>query len=227
MIWLTALVYLAALYASTTLLLFGLAHALYPQPPTRSSGTKKPLKIRTVLDIFPHIPSSQASRVKLASTLEYYARTLVGVFCFFLSAFYGTCASLYNRAIGEQGLSQWTTARCFKYTMGYLAGVWFDIVEGEEHLSTRPMVLIGNHQTELDVLMLGAVFPKYTSVTAKSSLKWVPILGWFSESYFSRLCVCVHKELTVRSDAFADSLYQSREPQGCYCGVCGGGGDDA
>jgi hypothetical protein len=35
---------------------------------------------------------------------------------------------------------------------------------------------------ELDVLMLGCMFPKYTSVTAKKSLKWVPLLGWFSTS---------------------------------------------
>lgn len=29
-------------------------------------------------------------------------------------------------------------------------------------------------------MMLGCMFPQYTSVTAKSSLKWVPFLGWFS-----------------------------------------------
>jgi lysophosphatidate acyltransferase len=33
--------------------------------------------------------------------------------------------------------------------------------------------------SELDVLMLGCMFPKYTSVTAKSSLKYTPFLGWF------------------------------------------------
>jgi len=33
--------------------------------------------------------------------------------------------------------------------------------------------------SELDVLMLGCVFPPYTSVTAKSSLKYVPFLGQF------------------------------------------------
>ena len=37
-----------------------------------------------------------------------------------------------------------------------------------------------NVRSEMDVLMLGCVFPKYTSVTAKKSLKWVPFLGWFS-----------------------------------------------
>lgn len=34
---------------------------------------------------------------------------------------------------------------------------------------------------ELDVLMLGCVFPPYTSVSAKKSLKYVPVLGWFSK----------------------------------------------
>ena len=43
----------------------------------------------------------------------------------------------------------------------------------------RPAVFIGNHQTELDVLMLGCMFPKYCSVTAKKSLKNWPFLGWF------------------------------------------------
>lgn len=33
---------------------------------------------------------------------------------------------------------------------------------------------------ELDILVLGAVFPPYCSVTAKKSLKYWPILGWFS-----------------------------------------------
>jgi lysophosphatidate acyltransferase len=32
---------------------------------------------------------------------------------------------------------------------------------------------------ELDVLILGCIFPKYCSVTAKKSLKWMPFLGWF------------------------------------------------
>lgn len=33
--------------------------------------------------------------------------------------------------------------------------------------------------SELDVLMLGCIFPPYCSVTAKSSLKWMPFLGQF------------------------------------------------
>jgi lysophosphatidate acyltransferase len=75
--------------------------------------------------------------------------------------------------------------------MWYATGVTFRVtgsmkreggMTGEDALNTRPVVFVGNHQTEMDVLMLGAMFPKYTSVTAKSSLKWTPFLGWFSKS---------------------------------------------
>jgi len=52
---------------------------------------------------------------------------------------------------------------------GYLNGV-------------RPAVFVGNHQSELDVAVCGHVFPPYCSVTAKASLRFVPFLGWFSES---------------------------------------------
>jgi lysophosphatidate acyltransferase len=63
--------------------------------------------------------------------------------------------------------------------MRWTTGVRFDIVEGREYLSTRPAVLVGNHQTELDILLLGAIFPPYCSVTAKKSLRRIPLLGWF------------------------------------------------
>lgn len=52
--------------------------------------------------------------------------------------------------------------------------------DGAELLqNTRPAVIVGNHQTELDILMLGSVFPQSCSVTAKKSLKQIPFLGWF------------------------------------------------
>ena len=50
---------------------------------------------------------------------------------------------------------------------------------GQDNLDTRPAVFIGNHQTALDVLLLGTILPKYCSVTAKKSLARTPFLGWF------------------------------------------------
>jgi lysophosphatidate acyltransferase len=64
--------------------------------------------------------------------------------------------------------------------MRLTTGIAFEVEDPKDILgTTRPAVFIGNHQTELDVLMLGAMFPKWCSVTAKSDLKHIPVLGWF------------------------------------------------
>ncbi|KAF2768301.1 acyltransferase-domain-containing protein [Teratosphaeria nubilosa] len=113
-------------------------------------------------------------------TLTYYGRATASFAALFLCATYGTLASAVLNVAGYGGLGQWTTARSFKYTMLLFTGVWFEIEDPEDCLGrTRPAVFVGNHQTELDVLFLGHMFPKYCSVTAKKSLKFVPFLGWF------------------------------------------------
>lgn len=110
----------------------------------------------------------------------FYARTLAAYGTLVLCALYGVLASLLLRLLGHHRLSQWATARFFKWTMRYTTDVRFEIVSGEQYLnSVRPAVLIGNHQSALDILLLGTIFPYYCSVTAKSSLKWLPFLGWF------------------------------------------------
>ncbi|KAI0994637.1 hypothetical protein K3495_g13545 [Podosphaera aphanis] len=64
--------------------------------------------------------------------------------------------------------------------MWYTTGITFVIQDPNDYLGkTRPAIFIGNHQTELDVLMLGCIFPKWCSVTAKRSLQKTPFLGWF------------------------------------------------
>ncbi|ERF71885.1 hypothetical protein EPUS_01800 [Endocarpon pusillum Z07020] len=114
------------------------------------------------------------------SLFGFLARLLASYLSLLLCATYGVYASLFLRLLGKHRLAQWTVARSFDLVMRYATGVRFVIVEGGEHLtSKRPLVIIGNHQTELDVLFLGAIFPKYCSVTAKKSLARVPFLGWF------------------------------------------------
>lgn len=112
--------------------------------------------------------------------LGFLARILSSYASLLACASYGVFASLVLRTIGKHRLAQWATARSFDLVMRYTTGVQFVIVEGEAYLTAkRPMVIIGNHQTELDILLLGRVFPKYCSVTAKKSLAHVPLLGWF------------------------------------------------
>ncbi|KAI1854847.1 hypothetical protein JX266_000965 [Neoarthrinium moseri] len=108
------------------------------------------------------------------------ARSLASYMSLVVVALYGVFASIALRIVGMQQIAQWTTGRAFKYAMAATTGISFEIIDPGRHLDTvRPAVFIGNHQTELDVLMLGTMFPKYCSVTAKKSLKSWPFLGWF------------------------------------------------
>ncbi|EFQ27018.1 acyltransferase [Colletotrichum graminicola] len=108
------------------------------------------------------------------------ARVLASYISLALAAGWGVFASIFLRLIGEQGIAQWMTGRAFSYLMALTTGITFEVIDPNNVLNnTRPAVFVGNHQTELDVLMLGAMFPKYCSVTAKASLKKTPILGWF------------------------------------------------
>jgi len=129
--------------------------------------------------------------------IDFYARCAASFTALIICATYGTIASALLNVIGYGGLGQWTTARAFKWTMLLFTGVWFEIedpeglLQGETWEKLRPAVLLGNHQTELDVLFLGHLFPQYCSVTAKKSLMYVPILGWFSKFSLSlRLPTC-------------------------------------
>ncbi|ORY59092.1 uncharacterized protein BCR38DRAFT_351640 [Pseudomassariella vexata] len=108
------------------------------------------------------------------------ARCLAGYMALMICAIYGALISIALRMVGKEQIAQWTTARLFKYLMAYSTGITFEVEDPHGYLSTvRPAVFLGNHQTELDVLMLGWMFPKYCSVTAKKSLKNWPFLGWF------------------------------------------------
>lgn len=136
------------------------------------------------------IPTLLAGYAALAITLyamslvvpraAFAARVMAYYGCLLLAATYGIFISLALTLAGRQGISQWAVGRAFDRMMNWAAGVYFVVDDPAGHLaSVRPAVFVGNHQTELDLQMLGAMFPKWCSVTAKASLKRVPVLGWF------------------------------------------------
>lgn len=142
----------------------------------------------------------------------FFARCLSSYAALVFSAVYGVISSIILRLVGYGGVSQWATARCFKWVMLLVTGARFDIVDGVEHLSTRPAVFIGNHQTELDVLLLGAIFPPYCSVTAKKSLKKVPILGWFMALSRTVFIDRANRETAVKAfDSAAEEMRTQRQ----------------
>lgn len=79
--------------------------------------------------------------------LAFYARILASYLTLLVCAAYGVVASIVLRLVGYGQVSQWATARCFKWMMWATTGVRFVVVQGQENLRVRPAVFIGNHQT--------------------------------------------------------------------------------
>ncbi|GJJ07328.1 hypothetical protein Clacol_001529 [Clathrus columnatus] len=53
-------------------------------------------------------------------------------------------------------------------------------VEGEHWFEvTGPAVMVGNHQSMLDILYLGRIFPERAAMVAKKELKWIPLFGQY------------------------------------------------
>ncbi|KAJ2786175.1 1-acylglycerol-3-phosphate O-acyltransferase [Coemansia javaensis] len=82
-------------------------------------------------------------------------------------------------ACGRQASTNWVAGRTFYYLARVTLGVVVEI-EGEEILQrARPCVLAGNHQTMLDLIVLGRVFPAQTVILAKKAISYYPFVGWF------------------------------------------------
>ena len=114
--------------------------------------------------------------------LGFIARSMGAYLGLVLSSAYGSVACAILNLLGLQyKYGQWTTGRAFKYLAKFMIGVEFVMEgDGQEILeNTKPAVIVGNHQTELDILMLGTLFPTSCSVTSKKSLARIPFLGWF------------------------------------------------
>ncbi|KAF3924835.1 hypothetical protein ABW21_db0203599 [Orbilia brochopaga] len=118
----------------------------------------------------------------VSSLARFCAKLMVAYIIMCACALYGVAASIFLRLFGDVGIAQWTVARAFRYTLCPAIGVSFEVENEAGMWADRPVVFLGNHQSELDVLVLGRIFPKYCSVSAKSSLKHMPFLGWFMAS---------------------------------------------
>jgi lysophosphatidate acyltransferase len=140
------------------------------------------------------------------------ARCLASYGSLLVAAAYGVVVSICLRLVGYGRISQWATGRSFKWLMRLTTGVKFEVIEGEEYLTTRPAVFLGNHQTELDVLMLGCIFPPYCSVTAKKSLRNIPFLGWFMALSRTVFIDRANRETALKAfDGAADEMRNHRQ----------------
>lgn len=96
-----------------------------------------------------------------------------------LTALGFTLAALGLVLDGGRGRGAHAVARAWGRAMLFAAGARL-VVEGERHLdAAEARVLVANHASYLDIPALLAAFPGQLRFLARSSLIWLPFIGWY------------------------------------------------
>ena len=121
----------------------------------------------------PELPSeTQGTRSQHAVFLvKYYLVLVWGFFC--TLAFIPPAVLLW----GNTSLS-WAYARTLSWVALKILGIRIEFT-GKENLANRPAIVIANHQSNYDVIVMGAVFPRHTVVIGKKELRSTPLFGIF------------------------------------------------
>ena len=109
----------------------------------------KPLAYVSIPLLFFHSVSTHSALGRYYIRIALYLSTLG--FC----SFYGALVSIGLTLAGRRFEINWVVARTFYSLIRRILGIRFT-VEGEHWLeSTRPAVIVGNHQSMLDIIYLG------------------------------------------------------------------------
>jgi lysophosphatidate acyltransferase len=96
------------------------------------------------------LPTIMLSR--FFSPVRYYLRLTTFLLGLAANSAWGVIVSIALSVVGKSMNINWVVARSFRMSTAPLCGIRFK-VEGQEHLeAARPAVLVGNHQTMLDIL---------------------------------------------------------------------------
>ncbi|TFK43918.1 hypothetical protein BDQ12DRAFT_709582 [Crucibulum laeve] len=106
-------------------------------------------------------------------TCRYYVRVFVYVGTLMSVASCSIAIAAGMSIAGRRFDTSFVVARVFYGLVSRLLNVKIN-VEGAENL-TRPAVLMANHQSMLDVLVVGRLMPKQTSIMSKKSLQFTPL----------------------------------------------------
>lgn len=108
---------------------------------------------------------------------RYYWRVSVFLGSLAIVSICGTVMAVGMTLVGRRHDVNFVVARTF-YALVSRALDLEVLVEGEEYLQTQPAVMVGNHQSMLDILYLGRIFPPKAAIMAKRELQWTPLGPW-------------------------------------------------
>lgn len=138
--------------------------------------------------VIPMLPLPRA----LARTLRYYSAATVYLSTMSLVGGAASFVSLVLNGLGQGYMTNYYVARLFYIVASRVCGVKVR-VEGAEYLerddidgagrvkenlngvTTGPAIIMNNHQTMLDILVVGKTFPRQTTMISKKSIMFSPL----------------------------------------------------
>ncbi|KAJ3067102.1 1-acylglycerol-3-phosphate O-acyltransferase [Podochytrium sp. JEL0797] len=148
-------------------------------PPT--SATSSGIGATEILAILVLIT---AAGFRVSKPVRFAVRFVMFMYLLFLISVSGICVALYEKAVYGSN-EKFLHKRSFHWLMHtlcpYLINTKFVLEEeGSEFLdSVRPCVFVMNHQSEMDILVLGSFIPQDCVVLMKEEFKKLPIIGQY------------------------------------------------
>ncbi|KAF8981924.1 1-acylglycerol-3-phosphate O-acyltransferase [Entomortierella lignicola] len=109
---------------------------------------------------------------------QFLAKYIVYILSVMGMSVVGSIISIFCTLMGKRYLSNYLGARLFSRVTSIPCGIKFN-VKGEERLKHSPAVVVCNHQSNLDIVAIGRVYPENCAIMAKKELLWVPFLNMF------------------------------------------------
>ena len=111
--------------------------------------------------------------------MRYHLNAMLYVFGACVCSSIGMVYAIFSSFIpGKRLHTNFVVARSFFYFTRPLIGL--DVtIENEHYLQNRPAIMVGNHQSMVDTVYLGRMFPTSSIILGKKELLYVPFLGQF------------------------------------------------
>jgi 1-acyl-sn-glycerol-3-phosphate acyltransferase len=113
---------------------------------------------------------------RLRQRLAYYAGFVAGGLWFLFCSALGV---LWLLVVPRNRQTLYMFGRVFCRGLARFMGWRMEVVNRERLDSARPCVFIANHQSFLDVVTFGSIFPQRTVSAGKREIGRIPVFGWF------------------------------------------------
>ncbi|KAF9431911.1 1-acylglycerol-3-phosphate O-acyltransferase [Entomortierella beljakovae] len=112
----------------------------------------------------------------LPQKLQFIVKCVVVLLSTLVMSVSGIFISIGCALVNKRYAINYIVSRAFGYLAARACGITFKIV-GKKNLDNYPAIVVCNHQSSMDMMILGKVFPKHCVVMAKKELLYFPLLG--------------------------------------------------